>query len=565
MRETLRPRTLCFLLAAFIAPVTLLAQTAVPPTPAATQAGPPAPAGAQAGQVHRLSMDDAVQLALEQNLNLQVQRLDPQLQDLNLAQVRTAWTPTFNSTVVNRSSTSPITNVFAGASNELTSQNFGANFGVSQLLPWGANYNVAWNNSRGKSNSIYDSPNPFLQSNLNAQYVQPLLRNFTIDGTRAQLLVSEKNREMSDIQLRQAILVTTRAVKSAYWDLAYAVGNLKVQQQSLDIARQSLQDNKSRVNIGTMAPIDIIEAQAEVARNEEAVIVAEAQITRAEDTLRALIFDPKNPDFWATQFELTERPAFKAQAVDVDAAVKNALAKRTDLEQSRKNLEATDVNIRYFKNQTLPDLNVQAGYGLTGQGGTVYAFDQSTFPPVLLSSAQTRYTSVLSKMLGNDFHNWSFAVTVGYPIGRSSAEAGLARAKVSYSQSLLELRTAELQVATQVREVARQLNTNQKRVNATQASRELAEKKLEAQQKKFAAGMSTNFEVIQAQRDLAAARNAELLALLDFNRSQVDFDTVQQAPVGGSVASGYATAASVQQSSTGGSTANTNTVGGRIQ
>ena len=177
------PRTLGFLLAALIVPVTLLAQTA--PPPAGTQAGPPATAGAPAGQVHRLSMDDAVQLALEQNLNLQVQRLDPQLQDLNLAQVRTAWTPTFNSTVVNRSSTSPITNVFAGASNELTSQNFGANFGVSQLLPWGANYNVAWNNSRGKSNSIYDSPNPFLQSNLSAQYVQPLLRNFKIDGTRA--------------------------------------------------------------------------------------------------------------------------------------------------------------------------------------------------------------------------------------------------------------------------------------------------------------------------------------------------------------------------------------------
>jgi outer membrane protein TolC len=309
-----------------------------------------------------------------------------------------------------------------------------------------------------------------------------------------------------------------------------------------------------------MAPIDIIEAQAEVARNEEAVIVAEAQITRAEDALRALVFDPKNPDFWNVRFELTEQPAFKAQAVDVDRAVKNALTKRTDLEQQRKNLEATDINIRYFRNQTLPDLNVQAGYGVTGQGGTTYDFT-NTFPPLLLSSVTTPYSSVLSKMLGNNFHNWSFAVTVGYPIGRSTAEAGLARARVSYSQSQLQLRNAEMLVATQVREVARQLNTNQKRVDATRASRELAEKKLEAQQKKFAAGMSTNFEVIQAQRDLAAARNAELLALLDFNRSQVDFDTVQQAPVNGSVATGLATAASVQQQSTGSNTT-TNTSGG---
>ena len=298
------------------------------------------------------------------------------------------------------------------------------------------------------------------------------------------------------------MFATTRSVKSAYWDLAYAVGNLKVQQQSLDIARQSLQDNKSRVNIGTMAPIDIIEAQAEVARDEETVIVAEAAVTRAEDALRQLIDDPKNPDFWTTRFDLTEQPAFRAQAVDVDAAVENALSKRTDLEQQRKSLESNDVNIRYFRNQVRPDLNLQAGYGLTGQGGTVYDFSND-WPPQLLSSAETPYNKVLSKMLSRDFRNWSLAVTVGYPIGRSNAEAGLARAKVAYSQAQLQLRATELQVSAQVREMARQLNTNRKRVDATRASRELAEKRFEAEQKKLAAGMSTNFQVIQAQRDLA--------------------------------------------------------------
>jgi outer membrane protein len=544
MRETLRrPGIAGLLLAALLVPVSVFGQGN--------------PGSGQSGTVRRLSVDDAVQLALEQNLNLQVQRLDPQLQDLGTAQIRSAWTPTLNSTISNSSATSPISNVFAGASNQLTNKSFGANFGLSQLLPWGGNYSVSWNNSRGKSNSIYDTPNPFLQSKLSALVTQPLLRNFTIDGTRQQLLISEKNREMTDIQLRQAVLTTTRSVKSAYWDLAYAVGNLKVQQQSLDIARQSLQDNKSRVAIGTMAPIDIIEAQAEVARNEESVIVAEAQITRAEDALRQLIFDPKNPGFWNTTFELTEQPAFKAQDVDVTAAVQNALAKRTDLEQQRKSLEATDVNIRYFRNQALPDLNVQAGYGVTGQGGTQFEYG-SGFPPAILSSATTSYSSVLSKMLRSDFPNWSFAVTVGYPIGRSSAEAGLARARVSYRQSELELRNTELQVATQVREVARQLNTNRKRVDATRASRELAEKKLEAQQKKFAAGMSTNFEVIQAQRDLAAARNAELLALLDYNRSQVDFDTVQQAPVNGSGNSSLATAGFVSS----GTSSSTNSASG---
>lgn len=501
------------------------------PVSAAGQSAQPAPPQSAAAP-RRLSVDEAVRLALEQNLSLQVQRLEPQLQDLGIAQTRTAWTPTLSSTITDTSATSPISNFFSGASNQLVNDRFGLSVQANQALPWGANYNVTWNNNRSKSNSVFDSPNPSLSANLAATYTQPLLRNFKIDGTRQQLLIGKKNREMTDVQLRQAVLGTVRAVKNAYWDLAFAVENLKVQRQSLDIARESLRNNKSRVNIGTMAPIDIIEAEAEVARNEEAVIVAEAQITRAEDALRQLIFDPKVPDFWATRFELTDPPVFRAQEVDVDAAVKNALEKRTDLLNARKNLEATDINIRYFRNQILPDLNVQAGYGLTGQGGTAYTFSGG-FPPVPTSAVETGYGKTLSKMLSNDFHNWSLAFTVAYPIGQSNAEAALARARVSYSQSTLQLRNLELSVSTQVREVVRTLNTNRKRVDATRASRDLAQRKLEAEQKKFQAGMSTNFQVIQAQRDLAAARNAELQAVLDYNRSVVDFETVQEAPVSG--------------------------------
>ena len=504
----------------------------------------------QTGITKRLSVDEAVALALEQNLNLQVQRLDPELQDLTIAQVKTAWTPLVSSTFSNRSSTSPVSSFFAGAENQLTNDNFGATVQASQLLPWGANYNVQWSNTRLRSNSLFDSPNPSLQSAVGATYTQPLLRNFRIDGTRQQLLISRKNREITDVQLQQTVLATTRAVKHGYWDLVFAHENLKVQQQSLQVSLESLKNNKARVEIGTMAPIDIIEAEAEVARNEESVIVAEAQIMRAEDALRQVIMDPKSPDFWSIHFELTDQPTFRDQAVDVDSAVKNAMEKRTDLAQMRKSLEASDVNIRYFRNQILPDLNLQAGYGLTGQGGTVYEFGEG-FPPPVLSSTTTAYGSVLSRMFSNDYHNWSLMLTVGYPIGRSGAEAGLARSKVAYSQSQLQLRNMELQVATQVREVGRQLNTNRKRVDATRASRQLSERRLEAEQKKFAAGMSNNFQVIQAQRDLAQARNAELQAILDYNRSFIDFEVVQQAPVSGNGGVGLATATGLQQQSQG--------------
>jgi len=529
----------------FILPVSAFGQSGQSIQQQASQA-----ATAQAAAIGKqLSVDEAVALALEQNLNLQVQRLDPQLQDLSILQVKTAWTPVVSSTFSNRSATSPVSSVLAGAVDSLTNDNLVANVQAGQLLPWGGDYNLSWSSSRFKSNSVFDSPNPLLQSNVSASYTQPLLRNFRIDGTRQQLLISQKNREITDVQLRQTVLTTTRAVKNAYWDLVFAHENLKVQQQSLEVSRESLKNNKSRVQIGTMAPIDIIEAEAEVARNEEAVIIAEATIMGAEDALRQLILDPKTPEFWSTRFELTDQPTFQDQTVDVDAAVRNAIANRTDLVQMKKNIEASDVNIRYFRNQILPDLNLQAGYGLTGQGGTVFDFDDS-FPPVALSSTRTAYGSVLSRMFSNDYHNWSLALSVGYPIGRSSAEAGLARAKVSYAQSQLQLRNMELAVTTQVRAVGRQLNTNRKRVDATRASRQLSERRLEAEQKKFAAGMSNNFQVIQAQRDLAQARNAELQAVLDYNRSVIDFEVVQQSPLSGGTV-GLANASTVPQVSSG--------------
>jgi outer membrane protein len=489
-----------------------------------------------AGTVKKLSIDEAVALALEQNLTLQVQRLDPQLQDLTIEQVKSAWTPNVGTTWTAGSSTSPTSSFFSGATDQLKSDKYNFSVQADQFLPWGGNYNVTWLNNKAKSNSIYDTPNPSLGSNLAASYTQPLLRNFRIDSTRQQLLISKKNREMTDVQLRQTVLITVRLVKNSYWNLAYAVENMKVQQQSLDISRESLRNNKSRVGIGTMAPIDIIEAEAEVARNEEAVIVAEADISRAEDALRQLIFDPKSTDLWNVRFELTDPPVFRAQDVDQNAAVKNALERRTDLVAMRKLLDADDINIRYFKNQILPDVNVRAGYGLAGQGGTNVKYDDS-FPPIPISVVESGWGSVLSQMFSNDYHNWSMAVTVGYPLGRSNAEAALARAKVSYSQNALQLRGQELTVASQVREVVRTVNTARKRVDATRASRDLAQRRLEAEQKKFQAGMSTTFQVIQAQRDLASARNAELQAVLDYNRALVDLETVQEAPVNGATIS----------------------------
>jgi outer membrane protein len=508
------------------------------------------PAPVAQSEIRRISIDDAVALALENNLDLQVERINPQVQDLSIAQVRTGYTPTFQTDINWNDQTQPPASLLAGNASQIVGNNAQYNFGFGALNRWGGNYNLSWNNTRATTNNIFTNFNPQLAANISATYSQPLLRNFKIDGTRQQLLVSQKNREISDVQVKQSIALTSRNVKNAYYDLTYAVGNLNVQRQSLELAQQSLKDNRARVEIGTMAPIDIVQAEAEVAQREESVILAEAAISRAEDRLRALVFNPSAPDFWRLRIEPTERVQFQPRPVDTEGAVANALQNRTDLSQSRKQLEANDVNIRFFKNQTLPDVNASLTYFSQAIGGTSFIRDPTTgFPGTIVGQFEKSYGSTLGTMFSGDFPTWTLQMQVSYPIGQANAEASLARARLQDQQSRKQLQSQELQVATQIREFARQVQTNTKRVEATRASRVLAERRLEAEEKKFQAGMTTSFLVFQAQRDLNQARNNELQALVDYVKSTVDFEAAQEAPlqsagtVSGVTTGGFATGA----------------------
>ena len=231
---------------------------------------------------------------------------------------------------------------------------------------------MAFNNARATTNNVFTNFNPQLGSTSALSYTQPLLRNFKIDGTRQQILVSQKNREISDVQLQQSIALTARNVKNAYWDMMFAVGNLNVQRQSLELAQQSLKDNRARVEIGTMAPIDIVQAEAEVAQREEGVILAEAAISRAEDRLRALVFNPSAPDFWRLRIEPTEQVQFRPDAGGHRRPPSPAaLQKRTDLNQSRKQLEANDVEHPVLqRTRRLPDVNASLTYFAQAIGGT---------------------------------------------------------------------------------------------------------------------------------------------------------------------------------------------------
>ena len=480
--------------------------------------------------VRQLSVDEAVRLALEQNLGIQIERVNPRIQDMAVAQARSSWAPMVSSSLTGNSTNSPSTSALSGGRDRITDSHVATGFALTQRLPTGASYSAAWNSSRATSTNIFNNFEPLLRSTITFNATQPLVRNFKIDGVRQQLETSRKDREASDLQLQSTIVLTTRNVRNAYWDLVYQIANLNAQRQSLGLARRLLGDNEKRVQIGTMAPIDIVEAQAEVARNDESVIVAEAAIRRAEDDLRALIFDPAAPDFWNIVIEPTDTAPFLGQALDVGGAVRHALEHRLDVHLAKNGLARTDIDIQYYRNQTLPEVNAEAAYSTAAVGGQELAgLTSIPLGPVERSlAARHGFGSVLGDLLTSTFPAWTVGVTISYPIGRSAAEASLARSRLQYSQGQAQLRRLELQIATQVRDLARQVQTTQKRIESARAARELAERRLDAEERKFTAGIQTSFFVFQAQRDLAQARTTEVRAVSDYSKSLVDFEAVQQ-------------------------------------
>lgn len=480
-----------------------------------------------------LAIDEAVKMALENNLGIEVEKLNPQIQVLGVARANAAYAPALFSNLNRSSSTAPPTDFNTSAGTAITTNaNFRTTAGLQQNMRWGGgNYQLSFDGSRATSNAVNNFFNPNLGAGLNVAYTQPLLRNFKIDALRVNVLQSRNQQEAADIQLQQRVTQTGRNVRAAYYQLVGAISGYAVAQESLGVAETSLKNNRTRVEVGTMAPIDITAAEAEVASNQEQVIISQAAIESAQDNLRSLIMNPKQPDFWSARFTPAEQPILAPRAIDVDAAIKNALENRTDLREFKKNMENTDINLKFAQNQKLPSVDLNARYGLTGVAGTQFDLDRTTFPPTILSQSQRSFSEALRDVFGNDFKTWSFQVNIAYPLGTSVADAAYAQTKLQQQQEHVTLTNLEMAVTQAVREAARQVNTNLRRVEATRTARELAERRLEADNKRFSVGLANTFELLQSQRDLARARQSELRATIDYNQSLVDFEAVQIAPI----------------------------------
>jgi outer membrane protein len=515
----------------------LAALVSVPATAGAGQApaapAPRPPTGSAVPVVGAvdLTLDDAVALALEHNLEIAVERLNPQTFDLQIAGVRALYRPVLTSVVGQNNVTQLPTNQLVGTQavqNDQTTLNVGG----TQMLPWGGgNFTLGFNNRRQDSTSSFTTFNPQYNTTFSALFVQPLLRNFRTDATRTQLRITAINRDVSELQLRATITNTLADVRNAYWDYVYAVDQLQVARGSLELARKLLEDNRIRVEVGTLAPIDVVQAEAEVASRLQEEAQGEAQARTAELALKRLIVAGADDPRWRARIRPVDRPAFAPVPIDLDGALRRALDARLDLAQSRKELQANDLSLKLLSNQRLPAADVSASYGLQGIGGTRFLRD-STLGGQVLEVIPGGYNDAL-RVLGNrDFPQWNLALNLSYPIGASLADANYARARITVRQTQAQIRALELQIATDVTNAALIVESNQKRVDAARAARELAQRRLEAETSKFEVGLSTNFFVVQAQRDLAQAENIELRTRLDYQKSIVNFDRVQETSLG---------------------------------
>ncbi|MEN3337528.1 MAG: outer membrane protein [Acidobacteriota bacterium] len=526
-----------------------------------SRAGAPTQIFMTAGPRVNLTIEEAVQRAAEKNIDIAVARITPQLTDFTLAGLEASYRLNLTSSANNTKQTTLPQQTTQGINKPTTSVRENWSAGIAKNL-WrgGGNYNVNWTNGRLANQSTVNLRNPQFTSGITAALVQPLWRGFKIDATRAALITNRISQQNDEITLNATMSSTQASVRNAYWDLVFAIQAVEAAQNSFDLAARLVQDNQSRVEIGTLAPIDVVTAQAEQATRRQTLVQAQATVRTNELALKRLIVSGTDDPLWASSLNPVDRPPTTPEPINLEAAVTRALASRTDLLQSKNNLKISDINLQNQVDATKPQLNLTANYGLNGLGGPQFIFTGPVDPLTGARPSTTipsGYFDALRNIGGFDAPTWTVGFTFAYPLGKSAQEATVGRSRLSLRQTEANLKALELQIATDVTNAALTVQSSLESVQASAVASELSQKRLEAAQSKMDVGMATNYEVVQAQRDFADARNNELRAILNYRKALVNFETVQAVGtrgVGASVTGGGTT--------TGGTTTGGTTTGG---
>lgn len=509
-----------------------------------------------------LSLNDAVRKALQNNNDIEVARDDVRFAETQLRSLEGFYDPIFSLTPQIDKRVTPVQNIFAGAgtSGQVSNTIYTLSPSVNKSFSaGGGNYQLSFSNNKTVTSATNSTLNPFYSSNLALTFTQPLLKNRSIDNQRRQIRIQKKRLEQSDADFRLRTIDVISRVQQAYWELVFALRDQQNQLENLNLSRENLRNVEAQISVGAKAPLERAEVQTELANRESALLVAVQNVSIAENNLKQLILrDPQNPE-WSAQITPTDMPAFDTTPVDLNQALKEARDNRPELRRLNLQNEITDIDLKYFKNQTRPQIDLVGTVASTGLAGTAAAttpagtlvplisgdptlvanafllsqiqdiqrravFPVATSPLVATPSLAPSdlvggYGKTLSNLFSLNTYNVTVGVAIQIPFRNRTAEANFAGARIQKEQLAASTRSQEQIIEVDVRNSAQAVETARLRVVSAREARANAELQLEGEQRLYQVGRSTTFLLFQRQNALTNARNAELRAETDYNKA----------------------------------------------
>lgn len=472
----------------------------------------------------KMSLDECIVSAVKNNLDIAVQVFNPQIAEATIKQATERFLPQLSFGFNKRSQQSPSYSFLE--TDEILVSDYGDwSARIDQEIPTGGRLSINLISYKNDTNQSFQIINPRYGSTLSFQFEQPLLKNFGFKTSRREIILAQNNLNVSDSQFKASLLQTVYDVEEAYWNLVFGIENLKVMNQSLELAQDLLRKNKKEVEVGTLAPIEILTAEAEVATRLADILQAEVGVENSEDVLKTLLNSFTDAESPLIFIDPTERPEFDEPVIDVDEALKVALLNRPDLQASRYDLESRELDLSYARNQLLPDLSLGFNYWSPGISGTQLIYQNNDpYTGIVIGQIPGTGTDSLRDAFNFEYRNWAVGLTLTIPASTFLTRAAESRARLALEQSLTQIKNQEKQIFLEVRNAVRMVNSDYKRVQAYEVARDLAERKLEVEEKKLRVGMTTNYIVLQHQRDLANARSNLLRAALDYVLSLAQLD-----------------------------------------
>lgn len=502
-----------------------------------------------------LMLDEAITLALQNNNNIDTSRLNVRIAEFNLKAARGVYDPLLASETFYERRTTPTASTIggAGSTGKVTQSNLGGNAGVTGLSPVaGGSYTADFSTFRTTTDNQNATLNPQFPSALTLTYAQPLIRGLRTDINRRNIEIAKKNLTLTDAQFRQQVIEIVNQVEQGYWDLVFALRNLQVQIDAVRQARLQLESNQRLVDKGVLAPIEVVAATQQITTFEQNVYSAQETVTQTENTLKTLILKDRTSDIWSRPLTPITPLDITAPRIPLETAVSEAIKNRPEVQQLQTNAEINQVNERFFRDQTKPQIDLVGSYisnGLAGAANDIIRTGNSIDPNLLsrinlLSANQgieplvipptTTVSSPPANLVGgpfsslgglfrNEFPTYRVGVRISLPIGNRIAEADLGRTLVEGGQLRNQRAQTEQTIESEVRNASQAIRSAEARLTSATAARSAAEQLFESEQRQFKAGTTTTFLVLQRQTELLTARSRELQAQTDLNKAISNF------------------------------------------